>query len=197
MLLLNNDIEVIEPGWLREMVCCFDYPGTGIVGARLIYPNGRLQHAGVIVGLGRLAGHWFGGQRQSYPGPMARLHVRQSLTAVTGACMLISYACLAAVGGFDEKDFGIAYNDVDFCLRSVAAGFRVVWTPFATLMHRESASRGSDDTKANRDRFARDKEALRRRHGTETFEDRAFNPWYGRDRGEPVLRELHRLPGTR
>jgi GT2 family glycosyltransferase len=197
VLLLNNDIEVIEPGWLREMVCCFDYPGTGIVGARLVYPNGRLQHAGVIVGLGGLAGHWFGGQRQSDPGPMARLHVRQSLTAVTGACMMISRACLAAVGGFDETDFGVAYNDVDFCLRAGALGFRTVWTPFATLVHRESASRGSDESNANRGRFERDKAALHRRHGTETYEDRAFSPWYGRNRGEPPLGRLDRLPKAR
>jgi GT2 family glycosyltransferase len=197
VLLLNNDIEVIEPGWLREMVCCVDYSDTGIVGARLVYPNGRLQHAGVIVGLGGLGGHWFGGQRQSDPGPMARLHVRQSLTAVTGACMLISRACLEAVGGFDETDFGIAYNDVDFCLRAGAAGFRTVWTPFATLVHRESASRGSDDSRANRGRFERDKAALRRRHGTEAYEDRAFSPWYSRGEGDPVPRVLDRLPKAR
>jgi GT2 family glycosyltransferase len=197
VLLLNNDIEVIEPGWLREMVCCFDYPGTGIVGARLVYPNGRLQHAGVIVGLGGLAGHWFGGQRLSDPGPMARLHVRQSLTAVTGACMLISRACLAAVGGFDETDFGIAYNDVDFCLRAGALGFRTVWTPFATLVHRESASRGSDESKANRDRFERDKAALRRRHRTESYEDRAFSPWYARNGSGPSFIPLEKLPQAR
>ena len=197
VLLLNNDIEVIESDWLREMMCCFDYPGTGIVGARLVYPNGRLQHAGVIVGLGGLAGHWFGRQRQSYPGPMARLHVRQSLTAVTGACMLISRACLAAVGGFDEMDFGVAYNDIDFCLRAAAIGYRVVWTPFATLVHRELASRGSDESKANRDRFARDKEMLRRRHDTGSYEDRAFNPWYNRDYSELRPTLLAELPKAR
>jgi O-antigen biosynthesis protein len=197
VLLLNNDIEVLDGDWLREMVCCFDYSGTGIVGARLVYPNGRLQHAGVIVGLGGLAGHWFGGQRQSYPGPMARLHVRQSLTAVTGACMLISRECIAAVGGFDEKDFGVAYNDIDFCLRAAAAGYRVVWTPFATLVHHESATRGSDESKANRDRFARDKEMLRRRHHTRSYEDRAFNPWYNRDYSELRLALLAELPKAR
>jgi GT2 family glycosyltransferase len=197
VLLLNNDIEVVDPGWLREMVSCFDYLGTGVVGARLVYPNGRLQHAGVIVGLGGLAGHWFGGQHQSYPGPMARLHVRQSLTAVTGACMLISRPCLAAVGGFDETDFGIAYNDVDFCLRAAALGFRTVWTPFATLIHHESASRGSDETRANRARFARDKAALRRRYRTVDYEDRAFSPWYARGGSDSELATLDRLPKAR
>jgi GT2 family glycosyltransferase len=197
VLLLNNDIEMLEGDWLREMVSCFDYPNTGIVGARLVYPGGRLQHAGVIVGLGGLAGHWFGGQRRDFPGPMARLHVRQSLTAVTGACMLISRECVAAVGGFDEKDFGIAYNDIDFSLRAAAAGYRVVWTPFATLVHRESASRGSDESNANHDRFERDKAMLRRRHGTEAYEDRAFSPWYSRDRREPLAIMLDGLPRAR
>ena len=197
VLLLNNDIEVIDADWLREMVACFEYPDTGIVGARLLYPNRRMQHAGVIVGLGGLAGHWFEGQREDYPGPMARLHVRQSLTAVTGACMLISRACLARVGPFDEEQFAVAYNDIDFCLRAGGAGIRVVWTPFATLIHRESASRGSDKTGANRARFERDKDNLRQRHHTGTFEDRAFSPWYSRANSnlQPIL--LAELPKAR
>lgn len=197
ILLLNNDVEVIEDGWLREMVSCFSYASTGIVGARLLYPSKRIQHAGVIVGLGGLAGHWFEGQREDYPGPMARLHVRQSLTAVTGACMLISRGCVEQVGPFDEAEFAIAYNDIDFCLRAGAAGFRVVWTPFATLIHHESASRGSDETRANRVRFARDKDNLRRRHRTETFEDRAFSPWYNRHKSEPQPIVLAELPKAR
>jgi GT2 family glycosyltransferase len=134
-LILNNDIEVIEDDWLREMVSCFDFSHTGIVGARLLYPNGRLQHAGVIVGLGGLAGHWYIGQRENTPGPMARLRVRQSLTAVTGACMLISRACYQSVGKFDEREFAVAYNDINFCSRAGENGFRVIWTPFATLTH--------------------------------------------------------------
>jgi GT2 family glycosyltransferase len=197
ILLLNNDIEVIEGDWLLEMASCFSYPDTGIVGARLLHSNRRLQHAGVIVGLGGLAGHWFGGQREGYPGPMARLHVRQSLTAVTGACMLISRACLKKVGSFDEGEFAIAYNDIDFCMRAVSKGFRVVWTPFATLIHHESATRGSDETHANRARFQRDKDSLRRRHNTESFDDPAFSPWYTRESSEPRPILPARLPGAR
>jgi GT2 family glycosyltransferase len=128
---------------------------------------------------------------------MGRLHVRQSFTAVTGACMLVSKACLDAVGRFDEEDFGIAYNDVDFCLRAGAKGFRVVWTPFATLTHHESVSRGSDERGTNRERFARDKEALERRHHTGSYQDRAFSPWYTRDRAEPALAMLDKLPRSR
>jgi len=111
--------------------------------------------------------------------------------------MLISRACLDAVGNFDEREFPIAYNDIDFCLRALSKGFRVVWTPFATLIHHESAARGSDETRANRARFERDKGSLRRRHATETFEDRSFSPWYTRDRSEPLPTRLAQLPDAR
>jgi GT2 family glycosyltransferase len=116
---------------------------------------------------------------------------------VTGACMLISRRCLAAVGPFDEETFPIAYNDVDFCLRAVALGFRVVWTPFAILIHHESASRGSDETPANIARFNRDKASLRARHRTDAIVDRAFNPWYSRGESLPHPIPLDRLPEAR
>ena len=185
ILLLNNDVEVTDPGWLKEMISCFDYPQTGVVGARLLYPDGSLQHAGVIVGLGSVAGHWFCGMPGSHPGPMGRLNVRQSFAAVTGACMLISRRCADAVGDFDEANFAIAYNDTDFCLRAGRAGFRVVWTPFATLRHHESATRGSDETKENIARFNREKDALRKKYGLSDYVDPAFNPYYGRAASKP------------
>jgi len=194
IILLNNDIEILAPGWLKEMMSCFCYNDVGIVGAKLIYPDGTLQHAGVIAGLGGLAGHWYSGQPDGFPGPMGRLWVRQSVSVVTGACLLVSRTCVNAVGRFDETIFPIAYNDVDFCLRAVREGFRVVWTPFAKLVHHESASRGSDQTVENIARFRRDQQALRERHGTEDFQDRAFNPWYTRDRSDPDIVFLEKLP---
>jgi GT2 family glycosyltransferase len=199
VLLLNNDIEVIDPDWLRELVSCFDYPGVGIVGARLLYPDRRLQHAGTIIGLRNgLAAHWFVGRPDDYPGPMARLHVRQSLSAVTGACMLISRACIEAVGKFNETNFPVAYNDVDVCLRAVAKGFRIIWTPFATLIHRESMSRGRDTWRPDKvARLRRERAALRRCHHTDNFDDRAFSPWYSRRRLEPAIVLLDRLPKAR
>jgi GT2 family glycosyltransferase len=197
ILLLNNDIEITDPNWLKEMVSCFAYPDTGIVGAKLLYPNRTLQHAGVIAGLGDLAGHWFVGERADYPGPLGRLAVRQTMSVVTGACMLISRKCLERVGPFDEEQFAIAYNDVDFCLRAVSLGVRIVWTPFATLVHHESASRGSDETEQNIGRFRREQDNLRRRHHTDTIQDRAFNPWYSRDRSNPVPVRLGKLPDAR
>jgi len=197
VLLLNNDVEVIDPQWLREMVSCLAYPRTGIVGVRLLYPDRSLQHAGVIVGLSGLAGHWHHRKPQDFPGPMGRLNVRQSLSAVTGACMLISRDCLDAVGLFDEAAFAIAYNDIDYCLRAAKLGFRIVWTPFATLIHHESVSRGSDETPANMERFGREKAALRQRHGTDKFEDPAFSPWFSRHHSEPRLVLLDRIPESR
>jgi GT2 family glycosyltransferase len=197
VLLLNNDIEVIEAGWLKEMVSCFEYQNVGIVGAKLLYPDRSIQHAGVIAGLGGLAGHWFVGQEENYPGPMGRLFVRQSLSIVTGACMLISRKCLQALGPFDEKNFAIAYNDVDYCLRATKAGFRVIWTPFATLIHHESASRGSDERPDKIERFENDKKKLREIHNTQDFDDRAFNPWLSKNRSNPAPVRLKSLPPAR
>lgn len=197
MLLLNNDIEVVDAGWLKEMVSCFAYRDTGIVGARLLYPDRRIQHAGVIVGLGNLAGHWFSRAPERFPGPMGRLAVRQSLTAVTGAAMLVSRACFEATGPFEEERFAIAYNDIDFCLRAGARGFRVVWTPFATLIHHESASRGSDELPENIERFREEQRQLRELYETDRYEDRAFSPWYTRDRSHPMYRFREDLPSSR
>ena len=197
LLLLNNDVEMGDPNWLKEMVSCMAYSRAGIVGARLLYPNGTLQHAGVMVGFGGLAGHWYVEEPAHFVGPMGRLHVRQSFTAVTGACMLVSRECAAAVGKLDEDDFAIAYNDIDFCLRAGACGFRVVWTPFATLVHHESATRGSDVAPDKIQRFRREQDNLRRRHRTDAFEDPASNPWYSKDRSHPILVRRAALPGAR
>ena len=197
IVLLNNDVQVTNPGWLKEMVSCLFYPDAGVVGARLLYPNGTLQHVGVIVGLGSVAGHWFCGMPGEFSGPMGRLRVRQSFAAVTGACMLISRRCFEAVGALDEECFAIAYNDTDFCLRAGRAGFRVIWTPFATLYHHESATRGSDETKVNITRFKREQGALCSKYGLSDYADPAFSPWYSRDSGTPRLVLPGRLPKAR
>jgi len=197
ILLLNNDVEIVDPGWLKEMLSCFDYPTTGIVGAKLLYPDGSLQHAGVIVGLGSVAGHWFCGMPGAHPGPMGRLNVRQSFAAVTGACMLISRKCVEAVGNFDEENFAIAYNDTDFCLRAGREGFRIVWTPFATLYHHESATRGSDETRENIERFNREKEALRKKYSLSDYIDPAYSPYYGRADSKPGFFVPAAMPSAR
>ncbi|MEM9010558.1 MAG: glycosyltransferase [Pseudomonadota bacterium] len=197
LLLLNNDIEITQRDWLREMVACLAFPGTGVVGARLLYPDRRLQHAGVIAGLRDLAGHWFCRAESGAEGVMGRLRLRNSMSAVTGACMLISRDCWQRVGPFDDQAFPVAYNDVDFCLRSRAQGFGVVWTPFATLIHHESASRSAPEVAGDHARFAREKRALKERHATERFEDPSFNPWYGRHSLFPRIDTDRELPGGR
>lgn len=196
-LLLNNDIEILTPDWLTEMISCLSFADVGIVGARLLYPKGTLQHAGVIVGLGGLAGHWFQDQPKDYAGMQGRLAVRSSLSAVTGACMLITRPCLETTGPFDEEHFAIAYNDIDFCLRARKAGFRTVYTPFATLTHHESISRGRDDKGASHIRFLREQAMLLERHSTDTFLDPALSPWHNRTHCEPSRIALQTLPQVR
>jgi GT2 family glycosyltransferase len=128
---------------------------------------------------------------------MARLLVRSSMTAVTAACMMISRECLERAGPFDERHFAVAYNDVDFCLRARNAGFRTIYTPFATLVHNESTSRGRDDKGRNRPRFLRDQAALLETHATDDFDDPAYSPWYGRHGSEPYDIALDALPKAR
>lgn len=196
-LILNNDVEVIDDAWLKEMVDCLNYQNAGIVGAKLLYPNERIQHAGVIVGYGGLAGHWYLNKTESYGGPMNRLHVRSSMTCVTGAVMLISRKCAEVVGEWDEQNFAVAYNDVDYCVRAYKAGYRIIWTPFARLYHHESLSRGSDRSDERKKRFEREKDNLRRLHATNIFLDPATNPGYSKDRSEPRVIPLEHLPEPR
>jgi GT2 family glycosyltransferase len=192
-LLLNNDVSVIEPDWLDEMVSCLSFPNVGIVGAKLLFPNDTIQHAGVIAGFGGLAGHWYLNKPRDFGGPLNRLHLRFSVTCVTGAAMLISGECQRRIGLLDEENFAVAYNDVDYCLRAYKAGYRIVWTPYAALHHYESASRGSDKTESNRARFEQEKNNLRRIHGTSDFLDPASSPHYARAHSTPELA----MPGWR
>ncbi|UAX97707.1 glycosyltransferase [Ensifer adhaerens] len=196
-LLLNNDVTIVEGKWLDEMVDCLTFEKVGIVGAKLLYPNQRIQHAGVVCGLAGLAGHWYANKPSDYGGPMNRLHVRSSMTCVTGAAMLISGACVRVVGRWDEENFAVAYNDVDYCLRAHKSGFRIVWTPFACLIHHESASRGSDAHGESRRRFEREQKNLRRIHQTQIFEDPASSPGYTKDRSDPKIEILEALPAPR
>lgn len=196
-LMLNNDIEVIHKEWLSEMVACLNYEGVGIVGAKLLYPDGLIQHAGVIMGLGGLAGHWYLRKDSDYGGPLNRLHVRSSMVCVTGAAMLVTRECAEQLGDWDEENFAVAFNDVDYCVRAYQKGFRTVWTPFASLYHHESISRGSDETGINRVRFQKECANLRRIHGADRFLDPAINPAYSIDRSYPRVVEMDDIPDAR
>ena len=153
LLLLNNDVEVINGTWLGEMLALCAQPGVGIVGAKLYYPDDTIQHAGVIVGLGGYAGHSHKYAKRGGSGYMFRAATVQDLSAVTAACLLVKAAVYDEAGGLDEG-FAVAFNDVDFCLRVRALGYRVLFTPYAELYHYESKSRG-DDTRAGGEKQAR------------------------------------------
>lgn len=144
LVLMNDDMLIIEPQWLTEMVSLAVRPGTGAVGAKLFYPDGRIQHAGIILGLGRLgiAGHELRGVPARTPGAQGRLLVTREVDAVTAGCLVIQRRKFLAVSGFDAEEFPVAFNDVDLCLRLDRAGLQTVWTPHARLVHLESASRG-------------------------------------------------------
>ena len=156
LLLLNNDVDVIEPHWLAEMMALVVLDEVGAVGAKLLYPDGRVQHAGVILGPGGVAGHYFDRADRDEPGYAGRALVPQQVSAVTAACLLVRKALFEEVGGLDEVNLPVSFNDVDLCLRIGRKGYRNIWTPYAELFHHESASRGSDARPEHAARVARE-----------------------------------------
>lgn len=176
LLFLNNDIAVMEPGWLAELVSIACEPDVGAVGAKLLYPDGTLQHGGIVLGIGGVAGHSHLGIAGDAPGYFARMQLTQEVSAVTGACLAIRAEVFSQVGGFDAAALAVAFNDVDLCLRLRAAGYRNVWTPFARLVHHESKSRGPEDTPEKRARFEAESRVMRERWGAELRSDPYYNP---------------------
>lgn len=142
VVLLNNDIAVLEPGWLDALVRQACRPEVGAVGAKLLYGDGRLQHGGVVVGLGGRAGHILRRRPGDVPGHLGQMRVAREVAAVTAACLAVRRDLYARVGGFDAETFPVDFNDVDFCLRLREQGLRNIWTPTARLAHLESVSRG-------------------------------------------------------
>jgi glycosyltransferase involved in cell wall biosynthesis len=174
--LLNNDLEVISPDWLSEMVSHALRANVGVVGARLWYPDDTLQHGGILLGGRGLAHHAHYKSRRGMNGYFNRAGVVQNLLAVTGACMVVRKAIFEEVGGLNEIDLQVALSDVDFCLRVHEAGYRNIWTPYAELYHYESATRGYEDTPEKRARFEKEKQYMRKRWGTLLQEDPSYNP---------------------
>ena len=163
LLLLNNDVEVITPDWLEEMLGNCQRKEVGIVGVKLYYPDDTVQHAGIIVGIGGIAGNIFVGLPRRYTGYFHKASVQQDLSAVTAACMMVKRSVYEAVKGLDEK-LQVAFNDVDFCLRVRKAGYLVVYNPYAELYHYESKTRGPEDTKEKARRFYSELEYMRSHH---------------------------------
>jgi glycosyltransferase involved in cell wall biosynthesis len=173
--LLNNDLTVISPDWLEEMVSQSLPADVGAVGARLLYPDGRIQHAGVILGGGGVAAHAHKGLPRTNHGYFSRAILAQELSAVTAACMLVKRAAYLKVGGFDAEHLKVAFNDVDFCLRLRRAGYRIIYTPYAEFYHHESASRGLEDTVRKNRRFEDEIRFMRERWSETLTHDPAYN----------------------
>jgi GT2 family glycosyltransferase len=173
---LNNDLKVISSDWLREMVSHAVRPEVGVVGAKLYYPDDSIQHAGVIVGLGGLAGYVHRRAPRAAEGHALRLQQIQNYSAVTAACVLMRRSVFQEVGGFDEINLPVAYNDVDLCLRIREEGYRILWTPYAELYHLESASRASDWSAEERSRYERECAYLKSRWASQIAHDPFYNP---------------------
>lgn len=173
--LLNNDLEILHGEWLDEMVSQAVRPEIGCVGALLYYPNDTIQHAGVVIGMGGVAGHLFRDFPRGTDGRCNRARLTQNFSAVTAACLVVRRDTFEKVGGLDES-LAVAFNDIDFCLRVRATGLRNLWTPFAELYHHESASRGAEDTPEKHERFRREVETMIGRWRDVIAHDPAYNP---------------------
>jgi GT2 family glycosyltransferase/cephalosporin hydroxylase len=176
LCLLNSDTEVIRPDWLTEMVSHAIRDGVGAVGAMLYYPNDTIQHGGIVLGLGGIAGHIPHGAPRGDLGYHGRATVVQNLSAVTAACLVMQKIVFDKIGGFNERDLAITYSDVDLCLRIREAGYRIVWTPHAELYHHESVSRGIDTDPDNIERFKSEVAYMLRRWGNILDRDPYYNP---------------------
>lgn len=158
LLFLNNDVEILTPDWMEEMLQNCQQENVAAVGAKLYYPDDTIQHAGVVLGLGGIAGHIMCRASKEDPGYFGRMISVQEISAVTAACMMVKKSDFDAVGGLDET-FQVAFNDIDLCMKFRAAGKKIIFTPYAELYHYESKSRGLEDTPEKQFRF--DKEVKR------------------------------------
>jgi GT2 family glycosyltransferase len=174
--LVNNDIEALHEGWLDEIVGQLLRPGVGAVGAKLIWPNAMVQHGGVVLGVGNVAGHFGNRLADGDWGDHGRNQLPLQVSAVTAACLFVRKSDYLAVGGMDEVAFPVTFNDVDLCLKLRARGQAIVWTPFAKLLHAESASRGKEDAPQQRARAQREVDMLRRKWGPVLLRDPAYHP---------------------
>jgi glycosyltransferase involved in cell wall biosynthesis len=174
--LINNDVEVINPDWLGEMVSHAVRPEIGCVGAKLYYSNDTIQHGGVILGIGGVANHSHKNTFRNFPGYFSRLVCTQNYSAVTAACLIVQRTIYEKVSGLDEVNLKVAFNDVDFCMKVREAGYRNLWTPYAELYHHESVSRGAEDTPMKLARFRSEVEFMKKKWGNKLTLDPYYNP---------------------
>ena len=160
LLFLNNDVTVITPQWLEEMLGTCQRQEVGAVGVKLLYPDNTIQHAGCVIGIGGIAGHMFVNMPAERTGYLHKASLLQDMSAVTAACMIIKKDIFQQVGGFTEK-LAVAFNDVDLCLKVNRASCLVVYNPYAQLYHMESKTRGAEDNKQKVRRFQEEIEYMR------------------------------------
>jgi GT2 family glycosyltransferase len=181
LALVNNDVEVISPDWLSEMVSHACRPEVGCVGAKLYYSDGRIQHAGVVLGIGKVAGHSHKFFPKNAPGYFMRLRLVQNYSAVTGAALVVRKSVYEEVGGLNETSLTVAFNDVDFCLRVRERGYQNIWTPYAELFHHESVSRGAEDSPEKLQRFNREVDYMLECWGDKLIHDPCYSPHLTRE----------------
>lgn len=175
LLFLNNDIEAISPGWLEAMLALAVREDVGAVGAKLLYPNDTIQHAGIVLGIDGTARHVLTGLPRHASGYFGNLQNIHCCSAVTAACLMMRRAVFEAVGGFDEVLFPVTFNDIDLCLKVGKAGYHVLYTPFAELYHKESATRGEDISPEKRARVKQEKEHFIAKWGKQLGNDPFYN----------------------
>ncbi len=185
ILFLNNDIEVMSSEWLSAMLEHIQRDGVGAVGAKLLYPNDTIQHAGVVTGIignPPIAGHAHRHFPRCHPGYFTRIQIIQNSGAVTAACMMTRKSIFEKVGGLDEKNLAVAFNDIDYCLELRKNGYLIVYTPYAEMYHHESLSRGHEDTPEKQQRFLREVAFMREKWGDLLDNDPYYNPNLSRDK---------------
>jgi GT2 family glycosyltransferase len=186
LVFLNNDVEALNPNWLEALAAAAMQPGTGAVGAKLYYPAGAVQHAGIVLGLHGAAGHFYRGAARHDHGYRDMLASPHHVAAVTGACLAVRRSLFEAVGGFDEAAFAVEFNDIDLCLRLNAEGHATVWTPDAQLVHFESATRGRPSI-VGVARHAEERQRFLRRWGEAVANDPWFHPAFSLASESPCL----------
>ena len=185
-------MEVITPSWMEEMLQICQQEGVGAVGAKLYYPDDTIQHAGVVMGLGGIAGHIMCKAPREEIGYMGRMVCVQEISAVTAACMMVKTSVFKKAGGFDEE-LRVAFNDIDLCMQIRHIGEKIVFTPYAELYHYESTSRGLEDTPEKQLRFSKEVKCFRRKWDRELLKgDPYYSPNLSLKEGDCSLRKEER-----
>lgn len=174
--LINNDIEALHEGWLEEILAQLLRPEVGGVGAKLLWPNGMVQHGGVLLGVGNVAGHFGNRLADDDWGDHGRNQLVQQVSGCTAACLFLRRQDFINIDGMDPHLFPVAFNDVDLCLKIRASGKAIIWTPYAKLLHAESASRGHEDTPQKKTRALREIDNLRAKWGHVILDDKTYHP---------------------